>query len=74
LINLTTGMVMIGYSNECYARFTLICTRFLVAARVNRQRKNVHGEKKVNHSHGAKIDKKTMQLGCKLTFFIETYV
>lgn len=60
VINLTTGVVMVGYSNECYACLTLIGTRFLVAARINRQRKNIHGEKKAYYSHGAKLNKKNM--------------
>lgn len=58
MVNLTIGMVMISNGNECYVRFALIRTRFLVVAGINRQRKNVHGEKKAYHSHGAKLNKK----------------
>lgn len=58
LIYFPTGMVMIGNRNECHTGFALIHTRFLVAARVSRQRKHVQGKKKANHSHSTKISKK----------------
>jgi len=61
LINLTIVIVMISHRNDCDSSFTFFGTGLLVATRINRQRKYVHGEKKAHQSHGTKVNEKGMQ-------------